>query len=82
MKARENDLEKFVGKTISDGGSKSVFKCVGKSVFKCVGYNLITGLLIVDAGKDGWRGLDIDDVVDRECENYWYVSPLTARIIK
>ena len=74
MKARENDLEKFVGKTVSD--------CVSKSVFKCVGYNLITGLLIVDAGKDGWHSLGIADVVDRECENYWYVSPLTVRIIK
>ena len=77
MKAREKDLEKFVGKTISDGGSKSVFKCVG--------YSLIKGLLIVDAGKDGWRGADIDDVlgiVGIECESFWYLNPLTARIIK
>lgn len=74
MKAREKDLEKFVGKTISDGGSKSVFKCVG--------YSLIKGLLIIDAGKDGWRDPGIDDAVDRECESYWYVDPLTARIIK
>ena len=74
MKAREKDLEKFVGKTISDGGSKSVFKCVG--------YNLINGLLIIDAGSDGWRSTGIDDVVDKECESYWYLNPLTARIIK
>ena len=74
MKAREKDLEKFVGKTVSDGGSKSVFKCVG--------YNIRTGLLIIAAGKDGWRGLDIDDVTDRECESYWYLNPLEARIIK
>ena len=74
MKAREKDLEKFVGKTVSDGGSKSGFKCVG--------YNIKIGLLIIDAGKDGWRGLGIVDVVDRECESYWYLNPLTARIIK
>lgn len=74
MKAREKDLEKFVGKTVSDGGSESIFRCVG--------YNLITGLLIVDAGKDGWRDPGIGDVVDRECESYWYLSPLIARIIK
>ena len=74
MKAREKDLEKFVGKTISDGGSKSVFKCVG--------YSLIEGLLIVDAGKDGWRSLSDADVIGIECETYWYLNPLTARIIK
>ena len=74
MKAREKDLEKFVGKTISDGG--------GKSVFKCVGYSLINGLLIIDAGKDGWRNLSIDNVIDKECESYLYLNPLTARIIK
>lgn len=74
MKAREKDLEKFVGKTISDGGSKSVFKCVG--------YNLIAGLLITEAGEYGWHRLDTSDVVDKECESYWYLNPLTARIIK
>ena len=74
MKAREKDLEKFVGKTISDGGSKSVFKRVG--------YNLIAGLLITEAGEYGWHRLDTSDVVDRECESYWYLNPLTARIIK
>lgn len=74
MKAREKDLEKFVGKTISDGGSKSVFKCVG--------YNLTTGRLIFDAGKYGWYNPDIDDVIDRGCESYCYLDPLIARIIK
>ena len=74
MKAREKDLEKFVGKTISDGGSKSVFMCVG--------YSLIKGQLIVDSGKDGWSGLDIDDVIYMECESYWYLNPLTARIVE
>ena len=74
MKAREKDLEKFVGTTISDGGSKLVFKCVG--------YNIRDGLLIIDAGKDGWRGLGIVDVIDEECESYWYLNPLTARRIK
>lgn len=74
MKAREKDLEKFVGKTISDGESKSVFNCVG--------YNLIAGLLITEAGEYGWHRLDTSDVVDRECESYCYLNPLTARIIK
>ena len=74
MKAREKDLEKFVGKTISDGENKPVVKCVG--------YNLINGQLIIDAGSDGWRSTVIDDVVDKECESYWYLNPLTARIIK
>ena len=77
MKAREKDLEEFVGKTVSDCGSESVFRCVG--------YNLITGLLIMDAGKDGWRDPGIGDVlgiVGIECESFWYLSPLTARIIK
>lgn len=74
MKAREKDLEKFVGKTVSDGGSKSGFECVG--------YSLIKGLLIVDVGKDGWRDPGIGDVIYIECESYWYLNPLTARIIK
>ena len=74
MKAREKDLEEFVGKTVSDGGSESVFKCVG--------YNLIAGLLITEAGKYGWHRLDISDVVDKECESYCYLDPLKARIIK
>ena len=71
MKAREKDLEKFVGKTVSDGGSKSVFECVG--------YSLIKGQLIVDSGTSGWHWLDIDDVIDKECECYWYINPLIAR---
>ena len=74
MKAREKDLEKFVGKTISDGGSKSVFKCVG--------YNLISGLLITEAVEYGWHMLGTSDVVDKECGSYWYLNPLEARIIK
>ena len=74
MKAREKDLEKFVGKTISDGGSKSLFKCVG--------YNLTMGRLIFDAGKYGWYNPGIDDVIDKECESYCYLNPLEARIIK
>ena len=79
MTAREKDLEKFVGRTISDSGDKSVFKCVGYSLIKGLP---IKGLLIVDAGEDGWHSLDTDDVVDKECESYWYVNPLKARIIK
>ena len=55
------------------------------ALFSCFGYSLIKGLLIVDAGRNGWRGADIDDVlgiVGIECESYWYLNPLTARIIK
>ena len=58
MTAREKDLEKFVGRTISDSGDKSVFKCVGYSLIKGLP---IKGLLIVDAGEDGWHSLDTDE---------------------
>ena len=67
MKAREKDLEKFVGKTLSDGESKAAFRCVG--------YNLITGQLIIDAGEYGWCGLDINDVIDKECDSRCELLP-------
>ena len=82
MKAREKDLEKFVGKFVDKFVDKPVPVGFGRSVFRCVGYNLITGLLIIDAGKYGWRRLNTGDVIDKECESYCYLNPLTARIIK
>lgn len=82
MKAREKDLEKFVGKFVDKFVDEPLPVGCGRSVFKCVGYSLIKGMLIIDAGEGGWRGLDIDDVVDKECESYCYLNPLEARIIK
>ena len=82
MKVREKDLEKFVGKFVDKFVDKTVPVGCGRSVFRCVGYNLITGQLIIDAGSDGWRNTDIEDVVDKECESYWYLNLLTVRIIK
>ena len=82
MKAREKDLEKFVGKFVDKFVDKPVPVGCGRSVFRCVGYNLITGQLIIDAGKYGWYNPGIDDVVYKECESYCYLNPLKARIIK
>ena len=82
MKAREKDLEKFVGKFVDKFVDKPVPVGRGRSVFRCVGYNLITGQLIIDAGKYGWRGPNTGDVIDKECESYCYLSHLEARIIK
>ena len=42
------------------------------TAFKVVGYVLDTDLVIVDARRWGWKGLEADDIVIEKCETYKY----------
>lgn len=69
FKQREaHPMEKYLGRLARCRGGKS--RVVGYTVDAIAG-----GYLIADATLfGGWRGLDADDAVFKECESYWYVS--------
>ena len=67
MKAKE-----LVGKWIVSKVLADELNAPAGTVFKVVGYVLDKNLVIVDAERRGWKGLEPDDVVIERCETYKY----------
>lgn len=66
--------EEFVGKWIVSEVLTDEINAPAGTAFKVVGYVLDTDwLLIVSAGRWGWKGLASDDFVAEQCETYKYV---------
>lgn len=66
--------EEFVGKWIVSEVLTDEINAPAGTAFKVVGYVPNTDLVIVDAGRWGWKGLTSDDVVFEQCETYKYVN--------
>ena len=64
--------EEFVGKWIVSEVLTDELNVPAGTVFKVVGFVLDKNLVIVDAERRGWKGLEPDDVVIERCETYKY----------
>lgn len=69
------EAEELLGKWICSDYLAASLKVPADTAFKVVGRVQHTDLVIVDARRWGWRGLDEGDVVVEKCETYWYLSP-------
>ena len=67
MKTKELVGKGIVSKVLTDE-----LNAPAGTVFKVVGYVQDTDLVIVDAGRWGWKGLMSGMVTSKECETYKY----------
>lgn len=69
FKQREtHPMGKYIGRrTVCEGVDCEV---VGYTKYRDGSYRLIADATLFD----GWRDLDADDVIFKDCESYWYVS--------
>lgn len=68
------ETKELVGKCIRAEGLVESLSMPADTAFKVVGYNADMNWAIVDAGRWGWKGLDVGDFVAEKCETYWYVT--------
>lgn len=68
-KREAHPMEKYIGK-LARAGWGEVLEVVGYSRRPDGSYNLIVDRL----KSGGWTELEPNDVVSKECENYWYAS--------
>lgn len=67
-KVKAHPMEKYIGRrTVCEGVDCEV---VGYTKYRDGSYRLIVDATLFD----GWRDLDADDVIFKDCESYWYVS--------
>ena len=65
--------KRLVGKCIRADGLAVSLHMPADTAFKVIGYNADMNWAIADAGRWGWKGLDLDDIVIEKCKNYWYI---------
>ena len=70
------ETKELVGKCIRADGLAVSLHMPADTAFKVVGYNADMNWAIADAGRWGWKGLDLDDIVIEKCETYWYIIPV------
>lgn len=66
------EAKDLVGKWIVSEVLTDEINAPAGTAFKVVGYVPNTDLVIVDAGRWGWKGLIPGDVTTKECETYKY----------
>lgn len=71
MKTKE-----LVGKYIESSNLAEPLGLPADTAFRVVGYNADMNWAIADAGRRGWKGLDLDDIIIEKCETYWYILPV------
>lgn len=71
MKAKE-----LVGKCIESEVLTDAQCMPADTAFRVVGYNADMNWAIVDAGPNGWKWIEPDDIVIEKCETYWYILPV------
>lgn len=68
--------KKLVGKWIEARSLAVPLDMPADTAFRVVGYNADMNWAIADAGSDGWKGVDRDDIIAEKCETYWYILPV------
>ena len=69
--------EELVGKWIESDTVARDLNVPADTAFRVVGLTLALEVnwAIVDAGLNGWKWMEQDNIAIEKCETYWYVRP-------
>ena len=70
------ETKELVGKCIESEVLTDTRGVPADTAFRVVGYNADMNWAIADAGSDGWKGVERDDIIAEKCETYWYILPV------